>query len=387
MKPQKGLPRYPGIPVMMLVAGLLGVMLYLRRNLMDDQAGFSEPIFPELLGWMSCFLPWAFLAPIVFRLERRYPLVRGGWVRNLVILFAFGVVLSSVAYFAAMFLSAAAHSAFARAIVMPRRSLENVLGEIFVQQFGFWASVGTACAIRNLMQMQQQERDKAALLLEKSRLEASLREAELDALRARLNPHFLFNTLQNISVLAQQEPKTASQMLTRLGDLLRTALRSESQSETSLQSEIKLTESYVAVEKMRFGDRLSVVFDLAPGTSEAMVPTLLLQPLVENAIEHGLKEIAGTGEISIRSGIEEHRLVLTVKDNGQGVPGQSLQELKLGIGLGATRDRLARMYGANSELTVRRLAEGGTVAQIILPLRSAPHEAVIDEQASRTYRG
>jgi LytS/YehU family sensor histidine kinase len=372
---------------MMLVACLLGVMLYLRRNLMDDQAGFSEPIFPELLGWMSCFLPWAFLAPIVFRLERRYPLVRGGWVRNLVILFAFGVVLSSVAYFAAMFLSAAAHSAFARAIVMPRRSLENVLGEIFVQQFGFWASVGTACAIRNLMQMQQQERDKAALLLEKSRLEASLREAELDALRARLNPHFLFNTLQNISVLAQQEPKTASQMLTRLGDLLRTALRSESQSETSLQSEIKLTESYVAVEKMRFGDRLSVVFDLAPGTSEAMVPTLLLQPLVENAIEHGLKEIAGTGEISIRSGIEEHRLVLTVKDNGQGVPGQSLQELKLGIGLGATRDRLARMYGANGELTVRRLAEGGTVAQIILPLRSAPHEAVIDEQASRTYRG
>src|SRR5207248_2891930 len=110
-----------------------------------------------------------------------------------------------------------------------------------------------------------QERERAALLLEKSRLEASLKAAELNVLRMRLNPHFLFNTLQNVSVLAQEDPKVASQMLTRLGDLLRAALRSETEPEVPLSAEIALTESYLHVEKMRFADRLNVSIDLAPG--------------------------------------------------------------------------------------------------------------------------
>src|SRR4029077_16645013 len=127
MKPQKGMPRYPGIPVMMLVACLLGVMLYLRHNFMDSQIGFSEPIFPEVLGWMSCFLPWAFLAPFIFRLESRYPLVRGKWISNFAILALSSVVLSWVAGRAATLLSAGAHMAFGKAVVWTTPSWKNAI--------------------------------------------------------------------------------------------------------------------------------------------------------------------------------------------------------------------------------------------------------------------
>jgi two-component system, LytTR family, sensor kinase len=142
--------------------------------------------------------------------------------------------------------------------------------------------------IRSLIGLHEKERLSAQLALEKAQLESSLRQAEFETLRMRLNPHFLFNSLQNISTLAQENPKTAAQMLTKLGDLLRITLKGDIQSETPLDKELALTQAYVAVEKMRFGDRLSVLIDVARGTERALVPSFLLQPLVENAIRHGL---------------------------------------------------------------------------------------------------
>ena len=142
----------------------------------------------------------------------------------------------------------------------------------------------SAYAIRSLIQLRNREREAAQLALEKAELETSLRQAELETLRTRLNPHFLFNCLQNISVLAEEDPKIANQMLTRLGELLRTALRQNAAPEIPLDAEIALTKSYIAVEKVRFSDRLSVLFDVASESVQALVPTFLLQPLVENAI-------------------------------------------------------------------------------------------------------
>jgi LytS/YehU family sensor histidine kinase len=196
-----------------------------------------------------------------------------------------------------------------------------------------------------------------------------LKQAELEALRMRLNPHFLFNTLQNISVLAQQDPKTASQMITRLGDLLRTAFRRDAQPEVTLETELGLTQAYVDVERMRFRERLSVRVEIAPGTEQSMVPTFLLQPLVENAIKHGLSELRASGQIQIRSAKEEDRLVLWVSDNGTGLAAENLQQLELGVGLGSTCERLARMYPEKHELAVRKLQEGGTEVRVVLPFR------------------
>jgi len=151
----------------------------------------------------------------------------------------------------------------------------------------------------------------------------------------KMNPHFLFNTLQNISVLAVQEPHSAILMLTRLGDLLRASFRKDSQQEIPLEAEIALTQAYLDIERVRFRDRLSVLVDIEPGTEGALVPTFLLQPLAENAIKHGLRVSNICGRIEIRGVLDGGRLVLTVADNGAGISTTSLQKLQMG-GIGCT---------------------------------------------------
>jgi len=202
--------------------------------------------------------------------------------------------------------------------------------------------------------------------------------AELETLRMRLNPHFLFNCLQNISALAGHDAKAASQMLARLGDLLRVALRSDYKGEIPLTEEIALTRAYIAIEQVRYGDRLSVLFDIAPETERVIVPNLLLQPLVENAIKHGIGGRDKAGVIWVRATLEANRssddLVLTIRDNGAGLPVSNAAELRLGVGLGATKERLMRMYDRQS-LEIHPLPEGGTEVRIMLPAHSSARAA------------
>jgi sensor histidine kinase YesM len=251
------------------------------------------------------------------------------------------------------------------------------LGEFFVQQFFYWSMLATGYALRSRIELQEQQRERTQLALEKSQLETTLRQAELDALRMRLNPHFLFNTLQNISVLTQQNPKIASQMLTRLGSLLRVAFRKDFQPEVTLKEEIALTQTYLEVEKMRLGDRLTIILELGPETEDAYVPSLLLQPLVENAIIHGLRGVSRQGRIAIRSHQDHDRLVLTVSDNGVGLPGKGLEDLRVGIGLSSTYERLERMYPECYEFSAKNREEGGTEIRIAVPLKLSPALAEI----------
>ncbi len=203
-----------------------------------------------------------------------------------------------------------------------------------------------------------------------------------------MNPHFLFNCLQNISVLTREDPQAASQMLARLGTLLRSALRRDGTPETTLASEVELTKAYVAVEKIRFAERLAVMFDVLPETERAMVPSLLLQPLVENAILHGLQGIDHKGLVSVRSGIEADRLVIAVTDNGVGLAVKNPSEMELGVGLASTCERLQKMYPDQHSFSIDALPEGGTRVRMVLPLRlSASRETVIpDEQTAPVAR-
>jgi LytS/YehU family sensor histidine kinase len=193
---------------------------------------------------------------------------------------------------------------------------------------------------------------------------------KLEVLRARLNPHFLFNSLRNISVLTKQDPQTASRMLSVLGDLLRAVLRRDSQPESTLAEEIDLTRSYASLEQMRFGDRLQVSFEIEDAVQQAMVPCFLMQPLLENAIIHGLRGVRKTGNIAVRVVKDEQRLAMTVRDNGIGTPAQT-EEIKIGVGLGSTCERLARTHGDGQQFSIRRLETGGTEVLITIPLRFA----------------
>jgi two-component system LytT family sensor kinase len=373
--------RLPTIVLAFLVWTLVACLSYLRYYLRDP----NIRLWPDAFIWLDCFYPWALLTPLVFGLEKRFPLGPARLARNVAVLLLASCGLAYVAFALSVILGVAMQF-----FVSEPRVLSAILGQplavlrlcvvrarlwpipsdaFWIHGFLCWCTFGASCVLRRFSQLHERERDADRLALEKSKLEFSLKQAELEALRMRLNPHFLFNTLQNISVLAQQDPKTASQMITRLGDLLRTAFRRDAQPEVTLETEMGLTQAYVDVERMRFRERLSVRVEMAPGTEQSMVPTFLLQPLVENAIKHGLSELRTSGQIQIRSTKEEDRLVLSVSDNGTGLTAENLQQLELGVGLGSTCERLARMYPEKHELAVRKLSEGGTEVRVVLPFR------------------
>ena len=364
--------RYPGIGRMLLFWSVIGALTVARYQLPLGKAGPSRESLEGLIACASWYLPWGMLSPLVFRLERRYPLGSAGWTRHLALLAAISVpfCLAAAPVMMALF------EVFRHAFAVSRNPMGSIAGvgywfATFPSAQGmFWVSVGGGYFVRTLFQLHQQEQRATRLALEKSHLESSLNQAQLEALRARLNPHFLFNSLQNISVLTKQDPHTASRMLTVLGDLLRAVLRSDSQPETSLSEEIDLTRSYVALEQMRFGDRLSVTFDIADRVQQALVPSFLMQPLLENAIIHGLRGVRKTGIIAVRAAEEENGLAITVADNGIGPPADASQ-MKIGVGLGSTCERLTRMYPERHEFSIRRPQEGGTEVRITLPLRFA----------------
>src|SRR6185436_19687703 len=175
-------------------------------------------------------------------------------------------------------------------------------------------------------------------------LEKSLVLARLQALRTQLQPHFLFNTLNSISALNHEDPKAANRMIARLSELLRLSLENDGAQEVSLRQELDFLKRYLEIQQVRFGQRLNVRFDVAPQTLDARVPNLLLQPLVENAIQHGIAPFSAPGEIHIQASRENGLLCLRVADNGPGLPAQKPAGHPDGIGLANTRARLRRLY-------------------------------------------
>ena len=204
-----------------------------------------------------------------------------------------------------------------------------------------------------------------------SQLEASLATARLEALRMQLQPHFLFNTLHAISALMHRDVEAADRMMARLSDLLRLTIDGDREAEVPLQREIEFLEGYVEIQQARFGERLRVTLEVAPETLDARVPHLFLQPLVENAIRHGLSDRAAGGTVAVTSCRAGERLRVTVRDDGVGLPAAGLRE---GLGLANTRARLEALYAAAQRFEIASAPGGGTVVTVEVPWRSAATE-------------
>jgi two-component system, LytTR family, sensor kinase len=203
-----------------------------------------------------------------------------------------------------------------------------------------------------------------------AQLQAQLSDAKLLALKSQLQPHFLFNTLHSISSLMLRDVQSADTMIARLSDLLRMSLEDEGQHLISLKRELDFTQAYLDIEKIRFGERLTVVFNVPPEALDVLVPHLLLQPLVENSIKHGISKRSAAGEIIVGARLNRGTLDLMVRDNGSGntkpgVPGA----LDSGLGLKGTRERLRTLYGDDQRLDINFLAEGAVEVTISLPFR------------------
>mgnify|MGYP002777652878 CR=1 FL=1 len=192
-------------------------------------------------------------------------------------------------------------------------------------------------------------------------------EQSLRALRAQLQPHFLFNTLHAIGVTAKHDPDAAQRMTTLLGDLLRAALVDRGGKLVSISEELSLLQPYLQLQQVRFQDRLRIETDVPPRLLAAQVPDLLLQPLVENAIEHGIEQRPGAGLVRIVARTEDGKLVVEVEDDGPG-PEQEGEPKDVGTGLGATIQRIRLLFAAEAWLELRRNRNGGTTAQVRLPL-------------------
>jgi two-component system LytT family sensor kinase len=206
-------------------------------------------------------------------------------------------------------------------------------------------------------------------LEETARLQQQLAQAKLDALRAQLNPHFLFNTLNAVSALAERDPRGARRMIARLSDLLRYTLDESTDQEVSLDRELELLSEYVELMQIRFQGKLAVSMRVDDDVHDALVPNLILQPLVENAIKHGVSKVAGVGHIAVVARREGEQLVVTVSDNGPG-PGAGRE----GVGLRNTNARLRQMYGAAHQVVLRQSPNNGatgTDAEIRVPYHKA----------------
>jgi signal transduction histidine kinase len=341
--------------VLALLSVTQGVLRLASRG---EPAAWGRELAFGLLDWYSCAL---FLPPLWW-LVRRAPLERGAWARRLPA-YAAATLAAAVAKYALLV-------PLVRVLFGEAGSLGAVLaGSVLTEVMILAAAVGVMHAVA----FARRARDREALAL---RLRAQLGEAQLGALRAQLHPHFLFNTLNAAVALVHRDPDAADLMLTRLAELLRLTLRADAGHETTLGEELAVLDRYVAIMRARFGDRLDVRVHVAPALAGAPVPAFVLQPLVENALEHGVARLDGPGRVEVAARRDGAALVLTVRDNGPGPRERVVDgEDRAGVGLRNTRDRLAQLYGDAAGLSLRALAGGGAEAELRLPLRASPAPA------------
>jgi two-component system, LytTR family, sensor kinase len=311
------------------------------------------------------FVPAAFTIPI-FYLARRYRLDARRWAGPLAIHIG-AAVLFSVVHLGCMVLVRMA--LWPSAGKPPSISWTLFAQRQYLMQLD-WLLM-TYSAIIGLSYALDYRRESQARAIKAATLETRLVEAHLKTLQAEMHPHFLFNTLHAISTLVHTNPESADRMISRLSDLLRLTFDRTGASAVSLQEELEFLQKYLEIEQIRFQDRLSVDYDIDAETLDAEVPRLILQPLVENAIKHGVSPRSGRGLIQISSRIRDGALWIEIRDNGVGLSGQALSRLNAGVGLSNTRARLECLYGTAHRLEFSEGSEGVAV-QMQIPLTRVP---------------
>jgi two-component system LytT family sensor kinase len=317
-----------------------------------------------LVVWLTTAYAWAFLTPFVWRLARRVPIERTNWRRNggLHLLCGLCFALVEEALFA-LITPVFGLPWFPRSFAATFRAVVPI--DFHLNVIIYWLIVGVQHSAGYYRGFLERERLSAQLQLRATQLESQLAQAKLSALTMQLHPHFLFNTLNAIVVLVRQHRAgEADEMLTNLSELLRQTLAGLETQEVTLRREVELMNLYLDIQRVRFQDRLTVETHLSPATLDALVPNLLLQPLVENAIRHGVSKSSAPVRIELKSCLRDSNLELQVCDNG---PGVSADGAGSGLGLRNTRARLHQLYGEGQSLRLDSLAGGGTVATVMLP--------------------
>jgi signal transduction histidine kinase len=317
------------------------------------------------------WLLWVISTPLILWLARTFPIPRKEWLDGLLFHAPAGFIFSFAHLLVYVVISLRLGNG-----VWPS-SISALLVEfqpVFLSNFAWWSLIYwtslIACYAFDYYQRYQEGQLKA------SQLETQLAQSQLQALKMQLHPHFLFNTLHSISALMRDDIEAADKMIARLGEFLRMTLRNSGEQETSLEQELKFLECYLDIEKLRFQDRLTTRIAAEPDAMDARVPNLFLQPIVENAIRHGIAQQTSVGVVAITARRDNGRLHVEVQDNGPGITpksdsaaGDSEAGAANGVGLANTRSRLLRLYGAEHHFGMRNVAEGGLVVTLEIPFQ------------------
>lgn len=324
--------------------------------------GQSPDLRRTLLSALAQWWSWGLFCPLIIALDRSLPISNKHLIRRVIFLIAAGPFVTVIYGYVLAAVRAAMHlSPWSR--LLGRSVATEATREMFWSMLVYCVIVGAWETYRY-----QQRYLSAGLQME--RLERSLSEAHLNALRMQLDPHFLFNALNTISAQVEREPKLARTMIEHLGDLLRLSLQTHGRQEIPLSEELAFLGHYLAIQAIRFGEKLKIEIKAAPDLRDALVPSLLIQPIVENAIRHGISKRARGGLVQLTAESIERRLVLRVADDGVGLPpGWSLED-QTGLGLCLTRERIAALHpNGESRFEVRRRSEGGTEVIMSFPIR------------------
>ena len=348
--------RFAGIGAFWTLVGLaFASQFYLSSTLLGRSVSWSQAIGYSLGDWyVYALLSWPAL-----RLAQRFP-PEGGRPGRTAAIHLVAALVFSLAYVALRSLVGLAHSYFIDEPVTYGEIFRPLLLNTFPYNLLIY---GVIVTISHALDYYRKYHERTVHALE---LEKHLTEARLQALLRQLKPHFLFNTLNGIASLMHSDVHAADKMLVRLSELLRLTMHHRGQPLTPLREEIAFIEKYLEIERIRFRDRLAVEITVAPGVLEAEVPSLIIQPLVENAIRHGIEPQARPGRIAIEARREAGGVVLVVRDNGGGVPAGGFT--REGIGLTNTRERLRELYGDKHRFELGNHNAGGLEVRIILPI-------------------
>jgi two-component system, LytTR family, sensor kinase len=339
-------------------------LIFASQSYVHSAALGHDQVWGRIFLWtLADWYIWAALSPLILQLARGYRFTRQTWGQALL------VHIPAAALFALIHLAL-------QAFVQTQTGWAKFEGgsvwlcflylftkKIHLDLLTYAAIVGTSHAA--LYYRRSHEREAQA-----HKLEAALAQAQLQSLQMQLQPHFLFNTLHTLSELIHRDARAADRMVARLGELLRLTLERGATQEVTLRQELEFLQKYLELQQTRFHDRLAVEIKVRPETLDARVPNMILQPLVENALKHGLAALRGEGRVEIEAERRNGSLCLLVRDNGTGL-GETERE---GVGLRNTRQRLAQLYDGQSRFELRNRVEGGVEAALTIPFHLLPHE-------------
>lgn len=322
--------------------------------------------FWRILSWqLFSGYVWFALSPIIYWLIRTFTFEKKKWLLSLFVHIIAGIGLTLI-------------QQSVDALVLPKLGyLPNSPPRTFFEtykhyvalnlHFGiaiYWGVLGIYQAFRYYQKARERE-------LHTTQLEARLAQTRLQVLKFQLQPHFLFNTLNTISELVHKSPESADRMITNLSDLLRISLEKLEVQEVPLQQELDFLQKYVEIEQMRFHDRLKIEMDVAPETLDAIVPNMILQPLVENSIKHGIAPLSQGGTVKVSAERQNGNLLLEVSDDGIGLKNIEISKIPQGVGLKNTRARLNHLYGEKHEFEMRSRKKGGVKLHLTIPYQTA----------------